>query len=180
MFCPRCGHQQVSGDTRFCARCGLSLGTITDLLNGTNDQVEREKLEIRGVGLTMATALMLINFLIVFGAVTLPHLGISVFLWLWLGFVISALIIGGFGLTNLIRGGFFKRLKEREARRHLMQFARNRQILPEQAGDARLNAEAVPRLFEPASVTETTTRELQSISSQTSEPSRKKEITIQN
>jgi hypothetical protein len=33
MFCPRCGQQQVSGDVRFCARCGLSLAAVPALLS---------------------------------------------------------------------------------------------------------------------------------------------------
>jgi len=76
----------------------------------------RKKREVTGIGLMMATVLMLINFIIVFGAITLPHLTNPVFLWIWASFVIASLIIGGFGVANLIRGDFFKRLKLREAR----------------------------------------------------------------
>lgn len=32
MHCPRCGQQQVSDETRFCARCGLPLGVIAEVL----------------------------------------------------------------------------------------------------------------------------------------------------
>lgn len=32
MFCPQCGQQQVSGDVRFCSRCGFQLGVVTGLL----------------------------------------------------------------------------------------------------------------------------------------------------
>ena len=116
MFCPQCGHQQVSNDTRFCSRCGLSLGLATDLLPTSGDQLQRERRELVGVALMMATVLMLVNFLLVFGLVTLPHLANPVFLWVWLSFMISSLAVGGAGLASLIRGGFFKRLKERDAR----------------------------------------------------------------
>lgn len=34
MFCPRCGQQQVSGEVRFCSRCGLSLASVPALLAG--------------------------------------------------------------------------------------------------------------------------------------------------
>lgn len=34
MFCPRCGQQQVSGEVRFCSRCGLSLSSVPALLAG--------------------------------------------------------------------------------------------------------------------------------------------------
>jgi hypothetical protein len=33
MFCPQCGQQQVSGETRFCSRCGFPLGGVLSLLN---------------------------------------------------------------------------------------------------------------------------------------------------
>ena len=74
MFCPQCGHQQLSNEMRFCSRCGLSLGLATDLLPTSGNQLQREKRELMGVGLMMATVLMLVNFFLVFGLVTLPHL----------------------------------------------------------------------------------------------------------
>ena len=163
MFCPQCGHQQVSNDTRFCSRCGLSLGFVTDLLADSGNQLQRAKREVTGVGLTMATVLMLLNFIIVFGAVTLPHLANPVFLWIWLSFVVSSFVVGGLGLANLIRSGFFKRLKEQESRLQLMKSEGGRQMLPEGAKSALVGAGAIPHLVEPASVTETTTRELAAI-----------------
>jgi hypothetical protein len=163
MFCPQCGHQQVSHDTRFCSRCGLSLGLVTDLLADSGRQLQREKREVTGVGLIMAAVLLLLNFIIVFGAVTLPHLANPVFLWIWLSFVISSFVVVGVGLAKLIRGDFFKRLKERESRLRPMKSDRVRQMLPEGAQSASVGAEAIPRTAEPASVTETTTRELAAI-----------------
>ena len=32
MYCPRCGQQQVSGELRFCARCGFPLVGVGELL----------------------------------------------------------------------------------------------------------------------------------------------------
>ena len=32
MFCPQCGQQQVSGEMRFCSRCGFPLGGVIQLL----------------------------------------------------------------------------------------------------------------------------------------------------
>ena len=173
MFCPQCSHRQVSNDTRFCSRCGLPFGLVTDLVANSSKQLQREKREITGIGLMMATVLMLINFIIVFGAIALPHLANPVFLWIWVSFVIGSLITGGFGVANLIRGGFFKRLKERERRQHLM---KERQTLSEGVESASSDVEAMPRLVELLSVTETTTRELEPIPKQTGEASLKKEI----
>lgn len=33
MFCPRCGQEQASGDLRFCSRCGLPMGIISEVLS---------------------------------------------------------------------------------------------------------------------------------------------------
>ena len=155
MYCPQCGHHQVSDDTRFCSRCGISLGLVTDLISNSAAQLQREKRELTGVGLMMGTVLMLLNFLLVFGLITLPHLANGVFLWIWLSFMLSSLVVGGFGLANLIRGDFFKRLKQREARLVLMKAKQDLKELSE--------SETTPLLNAPASVTETTTRELDPI-----------------
>jgi hypothetical protein len=32
MFCPKCGHQQVSDDMRFCSRCGFQMTGVAELL----------------------------------------------------------------------------------------------------------------------------------------------------
>ena len=151
MFCPQCGHEQVSNETRFCSRCGLTLGLVTDLLGSNQTQLQREKRELWGISLLLATILMLMNFFIVFGAITLPHLANGVFFWLWLAGTTTSLTIGGVGLVNLIRSGFFKRLKEREARLSLMKSDK----------DTKLNPAATARLLAPNSVTESTTRELE-------------------
>ena len=41
MYCPRCGQQQISQETKFCNRCGFQMGLIPDLLanNGTLPQL---------------------------------------------------------------------------------------------------------------------------------------------
>jgi hypothetical protein len=33
MFCPRCSQQQFPDEARFCSRCGLQLGAVSQLLN---------------------------------------------------------------------------------------------------------------------------------------------------
>lgn len=32
MYCPRCGQQQISDETKFCSRCGFQMGLIPELL----------------------------------------------------------------------------------------------------------------------------------------------------
>ncbi|MCA1817578.1 MAG: zinc ribbon domain-containing protein [Acidobacteria bacterium] len=163
MFCPQCGHVQVSDETRFCSRCGLSLGAASELLAGSDEQLRREKRELTGVSLLLATVLMLLNFLIVFGVVTLPHLSNPVFLWIWLPFVVGSLATGGIGLASLLRSSYFRRVKERESRLYLSRVDERRQTLTEGTTSASINAGTVPLLAEPASVTETPTRELEAI-----------------
>lgn len=34
MFCPQCGQQQVSGEVRFCSRCGFQLEGVNSLMAG--------------------------------------------------------------------------------------------------------------------------------------------------
>lgn len=33
MYCPRCGQQQISDQTKFCSRCGFQLGLVAELLD---------------------------------------------------------------------------------------------------------------------------------------------------
>lgn len=42
MYCPRCGEQQVSGNLRFCNKCGLPLAVVSEVLSngGTLPQLE--------------------------------------------------------------------------------------------------------------------------------------------
>ena len=159
MYCPQCGHQQISDETRFCSRCGISLGLVTDLISNSSTQLQREKRELTGVGLMMATVLMLLTFLLVFGITTLPHLANWAFLWVWLCFMVTSFVFGGVGLANLIRGDFFKRLKQREARLVRMKAEQDRQKLSSASNDS----ETRPLLSAGVSITETTTRELESV-----------------
>jgi len=53
-------------------------------------------------------------------------------------------------------------------------------MLPEEVKSASFDVEATPRLVEPVSVTETTTRELETILKPTGEASRNKETIIKD
>lgn len=69
MFCPNCGQQQVSGETRFCSRCGFQLGVVKAVLAAgeaagevavvrVNDPARRNKDLTLGVALMFAFALL--------------------------------------------------------------------------------------------------------------------------
>lgn len=156
MYCPKCGHQQATDDTRFCSRCGIALGMATELIAGGSGHLQREKREMAGIGFTIATVIMLFNFLLVFGIVTLPHLVNPVFFWVWLSFVLASLLTGAVGLSQLIRGGFFKRLKDRELQLKVMKAADKSRSLEQPNSSRELSTGS----FDYVSVTETTTRDL--------------------
>jgi hypothetical protein len=158
MFCPQCGHKQVSSETRFCSRCGLTLGLVTDLIGSSENQLQREKRELWGIELILGTVLILMNLLIVFGSIALPHLANPVFFWVWLAGITGSLVISGIGITQLVRAGFFGRLKEREIRLRLMKSDKEQQMLSDENERAKVTT---ARLLAPDSITESTTRELE-------------------
>ena len=71
MFCPQCGQQQVSGEMRFCSRCGFPLGVITEVVAqggmlATRDTlVQGNKMSPRQKGVRQGAMLMLSTLLIV-------------------------------------------------------------------------------------------------------------------
>ena len=42
MYCPRCGQQQISNETKFCSRCGLQMGLVSEMIanNGFLPQLQ--------------------------------------------------------------------------------------------------------------------------------------------
>ncbi|HEX8651690.1 MAG TPA: hypothetical protein VF708_12690 [Pyrinomonadaceae bacterium] len=47
MYCPQCGQQQVSGELRFCSRCGFQLNGVTQLLEAGGELPGLNKVEQR-------------------------------------------------------------------------------------------------------------------------------------
>ena len=43
MYCPNCGQQQLSGEMRFCSRCGQALSGLAEWLAGGSLPVKREE-----------------------------------------------------------------------------------------------------------------------------------------
>lgn len=65
MFCPQCGQQQVSSETRFCSRCGFLLIGVTDLIargGGSPDQPDKA-ISPRKRGLKQGLFIFLLTFL---------------------------------------------------------------------------------------------------------------------
>jgi hypothetical protein len=128
------------------------------LIGSSENQLQREKRELWGIELILATVLILMNLLIVFGSIALPHLANPVFFWVWLAGITGSLVISGIGITQLVRAGFFRRLKEREIRLRLMKSDKEQQMLSDENERAKVTT---ARLLAPDSITESTTRELE-------------------
>ncbi len=43
MYCPKCGQQQISDNTKFCSRCGLPLSGLAEWLAGDGVPARREE-----------------------------------------------------------------------------------------------------------------------------------------
>jgi hypothetical protein len=128
------------------------------LIGSSENQLQREKRELWGIELILGTVLILMNLLIVFGSIALPHLANPVFFWVWLAGITGSLVISGIGITQLVRAGFFGRLKEREIRLRLMKSDKEQQMLSDENERAKVTT---ARLLAPDSITESTTRELE-------------------
>jgi hypothetical protein len=172
MYCPQCGIQ-TEQKTKFCKSCGLKLADHARMLEEpreaerlTQEQWRRERKMMAGVTLTLVTAFDLIIFLIVYGAITLPHLQGQehrASLIVWLTFIFVSLALGAAGVANLISSGFFKNMRERQLRAELALLEQKRRALEELNSSAPQAIPESPRMKaepEMISVSEHTTREL--------------------
>jgi len=69
MHCPVCGQQQMSGETRFCSRCGFPLTGVAELIAtggaAATSSVQTGKESPRKRGLKQGLFVFLLTFLIV-------------------------------------------------------------------------------------------------------------------
>lgn len=179
MYCPKCG-AQIEQAIKFCKACGLKVTDHARLLESQREAesegerpMRREKRMMTGVVLTLVTAFDLLIFLTVFGAITLPHLGYrSEFLWTLAAFLAASLITGGLGVFNLASSGFFSELQERQLRYELARIEQKQRALAAKTERTAVEVKSEPRMVEPVSVTEATTRELRGASEVTREVKR--------
>ena len=160
MFCPTC-NQQLSDNLRYCSKCGTRLDIIADYLSNPNKQLLREKQAITGISLILITVfILLINF-IIFGATTLPHLpSKGFFFWLWIINILTSVVIGGTGMSKLIKSGFLKDLKERNLRVQIEELEQKYKKVSRGEKHLRSEDNESKRVIEWGSVTEDTTRAL--------------------
>ena len=162
MFCPTCS-KQLSVDLRYCSQCGTRLDIIADYLANPDRHILQEKRAITGITLILVTTFtLLINF-IIYGATSLPHLtSRGFFFWLWVINILLALVIGGSGVTKLVRSGFLRELKERDLRLQMAELEQRYKKVD--GGESQIKGEAkqAKSVIEPGSVTEVTTMRLRS------------------
>lgn len=99
MFCPQCGQQQISAETRFCSRCGLPLNVVADVVahGGTLPQLEqiyqKGKFRNRSTGLKFGLAWFLILTFLLTPILAVLDLDDAVPLVAILGFIGGILIM---------------------------------------------------------------------------------------
>jgi cytochrome c biogenesis protein CcdA len=163
MYCPKCGHELANDNRRFCSRCGLLLDGVSELLTGNEERLESEKRVLLGTRLAFAAQIVSLIYLIALGIFGLFEiLNKSTFLTVWAIYLVVAFGLSIVSSIILARGGYFKKLSEREKRvKSPVAAAGNRGEL--EAVKESLQAATNPSLHLPemVSVTETTTRNLE-------------------
>jgi hypothetical protein len=161
MYCPRCGHHLANENRRFCSRCGLLLDGVSELLTGNEERLESEKQILLGTRLAFSAQIVSLIYLIALGIFTLFEiLNKSTFLTVWVIYLLVAFGLSIVSSVILARGGYFKKLSEREKRiKGPVAPAKRGELEPVKES---LQAATNPSLHLPemVSVTETTTQNL--------------------
>ena len=168
MHCPRCGHQQNSDEIRFCTKCGLAMSEVKEILvpELRKNKAKKKKNNI-GKGVRQGLAMMLFGFVLITILAILRDLGIvpQVFV------KIAALV---FCVGGVIRMGlpFIFNENKRQPKddspvsdattQNLFEKTANDKSLPEAQYYPPINFGAknydTGEMFQPASVTENTTK----------------------
>ncbi|MCI0524060.1 MAG: zinc ribbon domain-containing protein [Acidobacteria bacterium] len=168
MFCPQCG-TQTEQQSKFCKSCGLKLTDHAQLIAASRepeigrmsrDEAKRQLRWLRGTR-ALAISTMLSPLLLMSFALAAAARGPEQEMFAGITFVLASISLcaGGWGLINLLRGGFFKTYRERRIRAEAALLAqpdsqpRGSFGLPPETNRLLNQVEAV-------SVTEPTTREL--------------------
>jgi len=168
MFCPQCG-TQAEQQTKFCKSCGLKLADHAQLIAASREteigrmsreEAERQLRSLKGTRALAISAMLLpfaMPFVFIAGAARGPDQ--EVFAGIAFVLVSISLCTGGWGLINLLRGGFFKTFKERRIRAEAALLAQP-SSQPRESFGLPPETNRLLNQVEAASVTEPTTREL--------------------
>lgn len=162
MYCPKCGHQLTDETLRFCSRCGLLLDGVTDFLSSNESRIKNEQSVLLGTRLAFATLIVSMIYLVALGIFTLTEiLNKPTFLTVWIIYLSVAFGLSGFSTFHLARGGFFRKLSEREKRFEKTQLAKKRKELEPVRESIQTATNPSLHLPQGVSVTEGTTRNLE-------------------
>lgn len=97
MFCPKCGQEQISEETRFCSRCGLLLTAIAEITNKGGGSVQNmlgdpESISPRRRGIRQGLMIMLLSIVLVPLTITIS---IALGLRPPLSVIVAILTLGG-------------------------------------------------------------------------------------
>jgi hypothetical protein len=121
----------------------------------------KDRQSINGITLILITLFILLGNFIIFGATSLPHLTSGgFFFWLWIINILTAVVVGGAGLSKLIKSGFLRELKERDLRIQIAELEQQYKHLSAGQKPINVGGSETTRQIEQGSVTESTTRTL--------------------
>ncbi|MGH9836645.1 MAG: hypothetical protein ACREBD_16915 [Blastocatellia bacterium] len=168
MFCPQCG-TQTEQQSKFCKSCGLKLTDHAQLIAASReaeigrmsrDEAERQLRWLKGTRVLVIGSMSLPLSMLSLALAEAAH-GWEREMFAIIAFVLAFISLGagGWGLINLLRGGFFKTYKERRIRAEAALLAQPGSQPRESFGLPPETNRLLNRV-EAVSVTEPTTREL--------------------
>lgn len=168
MFCPQCG-AQAEQQSKFCKSCGLKLADHAQLIAASreteigrmsSEEAERQLRWLKGTR-ALVISTMLSPLLLASVALAMAARGPEQEMFAGIAFVLVSISLctGGWGLINLLRGGFFKTFRERRIRAEAALLAQP-SSQPRESFGLPPETNRLLNQVEAVSVTEPTTREL--------------------
>lgn len=175
MYCPQCGQQQISAETRFCSKCGLPLNLIAKVVAGGGSLPQLEQINqksnllTRSAGLKFGLAWFLVLTFLITPILAVLDLDNAVAFTAILGFIggILIMVFSLMFLQNKPKGVFDQNTMQfPDINPNFLRANANKNALPPQqsvpvsdyvhpvAGSWRSNTEDL----QPTSVTEETTK----------------------
>lgn len=132
MFCPRCGQEQISENTRFCSRCGFLLETVSEVLANGGVLPQLLELNEKKNWLTRKNGLIFSLFWFMFFVLLLtplsgafgPH-GFAAFFALFGAMGALILLVASFLMLKKPTANFFQELPKRHQPQNLSGAAQN-------------------------------------------------------
>lgn len=173
MFCPQCGIQ-TEQQTKFCKSCGLKLAEHVQLIAASREaeterlspaEAQRQLRWLKGTK-TLALNTVLTPLLMLCVGIAASAHGPEGEVFGFISFLLTCLWLGvnGRAFFHLLRGGFFRTYKERRIRAEAALLAQPIQP-PRESVVLPPDTNRISPRIEAASITEPTTRELRTMTS---------------